>query len=125
MTAPRPRSTTLRTADTTPPQLVSYSFDFTNQRLSKVQLVRIWQSLPRRLAGFGSLGIETAAVREGAGGIVNASTLVPVVDDDRIDEVVQVALPDTNVDVDALSLHPPHPTPWCAWSSPRSSAPCS
>lgn len=78
-------------------------------RRSRVQLVSIEEPLIRRLLGFGSIHVETAAARAGAGGVESAEAVVPVVDRDRVSEVLRAALPDLDVDLETAVLHPPHP----------------
>jgi len=78
-------------------------------KLHKVQLLLVSQPLLRRLAGFGSLHIETAAAREEGGGVVAAATTVPVVESVDIDRVVRTALPSADIAVADGTFHRPHP----------------
>lgn len=78
-------------------------------RLEKVQLVQVVQPLIRRIVGFGSVYVETAAARQGQGGVVNASTIVPVVNNDRLDDVLRATLPEADLAVDGTVLLRPHP----------------
>jgi putative membrane protein len=86
---------------------------FTTRRLelplSKVQLVMTSETLPRRWLGFGSLTLETAAPRSGAGGTERRAALVPYVPRERLAELARVAIPDLDVDPWTATLHPPHP----------------
>lgn len=77
--------------------------------LGKVQLVTVSEPLLRRLLGFGSVHIETAAARSEQGGVAHAEAMAPYVDADRFAEVVAAALPQLDVDFAALELRPPHP----------------
>lgn len=78
-------------------------------RLHKVQLVLVTQPLVRRVAGFGSVHVETAAAREDAGGVVAAQTTIPVVDTPDLDAVIAAALPESDVAVGEVELQRPHP----------------
>lgn len=75
---------------------------------NRVQLVSIEEPFLRRLLGFGSIHIETAAARAGAGGIESAEAVIPVVDHRSFSEIVHAALPDLDVALDKADLHPPH-----------------
>lgn len=76
--------------------------------LRKVQVVFTSETLIRRWMGIGSLTIETAAARSGEGGTERRAALVPVVDHDRLPELVREAVPDLDVDPWTTPLHPPH-----------------
>ena len=93
--------------------LVSEEGLFTLRRvelpLSKVQLVTITEPILRRVLGFGSVHIETAAAREDKGGVQQSEAMVPVVRGSRFAEVVRAALPDLDVNLQRLQLNPPHP----------------
>lgn len=78
-------------------------------RLSKVQLVLVNQTLPRRVAGFASVQIETAATRDAGGAEGGAQAFVPVVDTDDLDRVVAIALPHADVKVHDSRTRRPHP----------------
>lgn len=75
-------------------------------RPDKVQVVSVVEPWLRRLLGFGSVQIETAAA-SGEGGTRVAEAMVPVVARDRLAEVVTGILP-VPVALDA-ELRPPHP----------------
>lgn len=75
----------------------------------KVQLVTIREPWLRRLLGFGSIHVETAAAREDAGGTVSAEAVVPLVDHEAFGEVLRHVLPLAPAELLALELHPPHP----------------
>lgn len=77
--------------------------------LAKVQLVTVTEPLLRRLLGFGSVHIETAAARAEQGGVAQAEAMAPYVDRDHFAQVVRAALPQLDVDLASLDLHPPHP----------------
>ncbi len=77
-------------------------------RLHKVQLVLVTQPLIRRLAGFGSVHVETAAAREDAGGVVAAQTTIPVVEAPDLDAVIAAALPEADVAIGDVELRRPH-----------------
>lgn len=75
----------------------------------KVQLVSVDQPWLQRLAGFASLRVETAALRDQQDGTQQAEAHVPVVWDDLLPELVARALPVGVLDLDALPWRPPHP----------------
>jgi len=77
--------------------------------LRKIQLVTVREPLLRRLVGFGSVYIETAAAREQAGGTVSAEAMVPVVEAGRLGEVVHRTIPAAEPDLWERVLRPPHP----------------
>ncbi len=76
--------------------------------LSKIQLVVHVEPMVRRLAGFGSLTIETASARQEGDGLERAETLVPYVGRDEVVPVLRAALPDAP-DPSEVPLRPPHP----------------
>ncbi len=86
---------------------------FTKRRvelsLSKVQLVTVFEPLLRRLAGFGSVQIETAAAREGGDGTQRSEAVVPVVDADGLYQVVDRAVHLGPLELGTATLHPPDP----------------
>jgi len=94
-----------------PGSLIAEEGLFTRRRVElserKVQLVTLQQSLIRRALGFGTLQLETAAVREESGGTQTAEAVVPVLPDADIARVLRSTLPDAP-DLDTLSLQPPH-----------------
>jgi putative membrane protein len=93
-------------------RLVAEEGLFTRRRVElavdKVQLVTLSEPIVRRWLGFGSIYIETAALREGTGGTATSEAVIPVLDVDRHAELVRVALPDAP-DLTTLVLSPPHP----------------
>ena len=78
-------------------------------RRSRIQLISVEEPVLRRLMGFGSVHIETAAVRAGAGGLESAEAMVPVVERQQISRIVRAALPDFAIDLERVALQPPHP----------------
>lgn len=78
-------------------------------RTRRVQIVRLEEPFLRRMLGFGSLHIETAAARMGAGGVESAEAVVPVVDREVLGAVITAALPDLDTDITRVELNPPHP----------------
>ncbi|MEZ4316738.1 MAG: PH domain-containing protein [Myxococcota bacterium] len=91
--------------------LVSEEGLFTRRRVelsgAKIQLVTLSQSVLRRMLGFGTLQLETAAARE-EGGTQTAEAVIPVLPDDRVATVLRAALPDAP-DLAGLPMSPPHP----------------
>ncbi len=94
-------------------RLVAVEGLFTRRRvelpLSKVQRVAVREPLVRRLLGFGSVLVETAAAREQGDGTYRAEAVVPVVERDAIGAVVRRALPAGPSTLHALPFRPPHP----------------
>lgn len=86
---------------------------FTRRRvelpLGKVQVVTVVEPWLRRAVGVGSVHIETAAAREGGGGTQRAEAMVPLVERDGFQRVVQAAIPALDVPLDDAPLRPPHP----------------
>lgn len=86
---------------------------FTRRRvelpLGKVQVVTVSEPLLRRLVGFSSIHIETAAAREGGGGTQRAEAMVPVVERPAVQRVVRAAIPALDLDLHGAVLRPPHP----------------
>lgn len=82
--------------------LVVESGLFTRRRLElplrKVQVVESRASLIRRLIGFGSVTIETAAARSGQGGTERRAAITPVVPLAEIAGLARLAIPDLDVD---------------------------
>ncbi|MFT4621901.1 MAG: putative membrane protein [Myxococcota bacterium] len=76
--------------------------------LRKLQVVTVTEPWLRRLVGMGTVHLETAAAREGGDGTANAEAMVPMVPRAAIQGVVRVALPALDVDLDTVTLHPPH-----------------
>lgn len=95
-------------------RLVAEEGLFTRRRVElpthKVQLVMLRESLVRRLLGFGTLHVETAAAREEGGGTQHAEAVVPVVPTDELAAVLDHALPDLPPDLHALPFEAPHPS---------------
>jgi putative membrane protein len=93
-------------------RLVAEEGLFTRRRvelpLRKVQLVMLREPVVRRLLGFGSVHIETAAAREEGGGTQRAEAVVPVVETRALSTVLRHAVPEAP-DVHTLSFTPPHP----------------
>lgn len=75
--------------------------------LAKVQLVTVREPWLRRLVGFGSVHVETAAARQ-EGGTQAAEAVVPVVSRERIGEIVGRAIPGIGAGWD-VGLRPAHP----------------
>ncbi|TNE85083.1 MAG: hypothetical protein EP330_27155 [Deltaproteobacteria bacterium] len=78
-------------------------------RQRRVQLVTVEEPLLRRILGFGSVHIETAAARTGEGGVEASEAVIPVVDREVMGDVLRAALPDLDVDLEQASFQPPHP----------------
>jgi putative membrane protein len=78
-------------------------------RPSKVQLVTVLEPVLRRLAGFASISIETAAAREGGDGTQRSEAVVPFVSGPALRGVIEAALPAGGVDPGTAELLPPHP----------------
>jgi putative membrane protein len=76
--------------------------------VDKVQLVAVREPLLRRLAGFGSVLVETAAARAGSGGTQRAEALVPVVLPGSFQHIIRQAIPTLDVTLHDLVLRPPH-----------------
>lgn len=74
----------------------------------KVQVAMVSAPVLRRLAGFATLRLETAAARQERGGVVTAVAVAPVVDAEELDAVVRRAIPEVDVSVLARDLEPPH-----------------
>lgn len=75
-------------------------------KIRKVQRVILSASWLRRLLGFGSVSIETAA-SGGPAGLQRAITVVPVVHDDEVDALVRRALPEADVPLGSEELRRP------------------
>jgi putative membrane protein len=86
----------------------------TELRRSKVQIATWLEPLVLRLAGLGSVQIETAAAREAGSGTERAEAVVPVVDPASAALVLRTAL-GSELDPTALPLTAPHP--WARWSA--------
>jgi putative membrane protein len=81
---------------------------FTRRRIEismrKVQLVDVVQPALRRAVGLSSVLIETAAAREGGDGTSRAEAIVPVLDEQGVDELLQRLLPVAGLRSGALPL---------------------
>ena len=95
----------------TPTSIIATEGLFTRRRVElptdKVQLVTVSEPILRRWAGFGTIHIQTAAARSEGGGVQNAEAMIPVVDRTRLYEVVRLAVPALNIDLDNIQLKPP------------------
>ncbi|MBX2797263.1 MAG: PH domain-containing protein [Myxococcales bacterium] len=78
-------------------------------RNTKVQLVTVLEPVLRRLSGFASVSIETAAAREGGDGTQRSEALVPYVAHADVQHVVGAAVELGSVDPMTAQLTPPHP----------------
>jgi putative membrane protein len=76
-------------------------------RVRKVQRVTLRATWLRRLLGFGSVTIETAAAGAGSGGVQQASAMVPVVGEDEVDTLVRHAMPEADVPLASEALRRP------------------
>jgi putative membrane protein len=96
-----------------PDELITEEGLFTRRRVEiprgKVQLLRIDETLLRRLMGYGSLLIETAAIGVGDGRSRASEGLVPMVPQERLAELCRAALPALAVDPWTTPLQPAHP----------------
>lgn len=77
-------------------------------RASKVQLIGLDETWPRRMSGFGTVRVETAASTLGEGGTRVAEAVIPVVPAERFAEVIG-AISGIGVDVAAIAWQAPHP----------------
>lgn len=76
---------------------------------SRIQLLVHHEPLLRRLAGFGSVWIDTAAMRRGAVAAARAEAFIPVVEHRKVDKLVASTLTEMDLE-DAISkLASPHP----------------
>lgn len=80
-------------------------------RMGKVQLVTVLEPVLRRLAGFSSVSIETAAAQEGGDGTQRSEALIPHVAPRDVAALVAAAMPSVDASSDPLArpLRPPHP----------------
>jgi len=76
--------------------------------LAKVQLARVEESPLRRLMGFGTLSVETAALGPVTEGPPPAELEVPLVERERLGEMIRLPFPHVHVDPWAVRLHRPH-----------------
>ncbi len=77
--------------------------------LRKVQIVQVVEPLLRRLMGYGTMLVETAALGFADGQVRQAEGVVPMVDREALPAVVRAASPLVDVDAWAMPLHPAHP----------------
>lgn len=93
--------------------LVAQQGFFTRRRITltrrKVQVIQVVEPWLRRLAGFASVQVETAAARGGGGGTERSHAMVPVVRPQAVEPLVRRVLPALDVPVDGSGLYPPHP----------------
>jgi len=85
---------------------------FTRRRvelpIDKVQLVTVSEPWLRRLFGFGSLQIETAAIRDAGSGTQRSEAMVPVVAQAELYRLLNEAVP-IDADLGAAEFRRPHP----------------
>lgn len=77
--------------------------------LRKVQIVQVVEPLLRRLMGYGSVLIETAALGFADGQVRQAEGVVPMVPHEELPGIVRAAAPLTDVDPWRMPLLPAHP----------------
>ena len=77
--------------------------------LAKVQLARVEESPLRRLMGFGVLSVETAALGPVTDGPPPAELEVPLVERERLGEMIRLPFPGVYIDPWSIRLHHPHP----------------
>jgi len=77
--------------------------------LSKVQLLTAEEPLLRRLMGYGTLSIETAALSFDEGRARQAEATLPMVASDRLGETLRMAAPAVRIDPWRDELLRPHP----------------
>jgi putative membrane protein len=77
--------------------------------LRKVQIVQVVEPLLRRLMGYGSVLIETAALGFADGRVRQAEGVVPMVAHEELPGIVRAAAPLTDVDPWTMALLPAHP----------------
>lgn len=76
--------------------------------LEKVQLVRVDEPLTRRLMGYGTVLVETAALGFADGELRQAEGVVPMVAQDKLPALVHAAAPRISADPWSMELRPPH-----------------
>ncbi len=81
----------------------------TELRLGKVQCITVAEPILRRIAGFASVWIETAAAREGGDGTQRSEAIVPYADPPLVQRVAAATLPLDGLDPLTPPLLPPHP----------------
>ena len=77
--------------------------------LRKVQIVQVVEPLLRRLMGYGSVLVETAALGFADGQLRQAEGVVPMVEHEELPGIVRAAAPLTDVDPWNMTLMPAHP----------------
>lgn len=77
--------------------------------LRKVQIVQVVEPLLRRLMGYGSVLVETAALGFADGQVRQAEGVVPMVPHEDLPGIVRAAAPLTDVDPWQMPLLPAHP----------------
>lgn len=75
----------------------------------KVQIVQVVEPLLRRLMGYGSVLVETAALGFADGQVRQAEGVVPMVAHEELPGIVRAAAPLTDVDPWQMTLLPAHP----------------
>ena len=75
----------------------------------RVQAVSFKEPVLRRLLGFGTLSVDTAATREAVGGTQLAEAVVPVLTPDAAQSLLQRLFPGLLGALDGTGLTPPHP----------------
>lgn len=75
----------------------------------RVQAVSYREPLLRRWLGFGTLAVDTAANREGAGGTQLAEAVIPVVPRDEAPGLLSRLFPSMRGTLSDAELRPPHP----------------
>lgn len=76
--------------------------------LEKVQLIRVDEPLTRRLMGYGTVLIETAALGFADGELRQAEGVVPMVAQNKLPSLVHAAAPRISADPWSMELRPPH-----------------
>lgn len=75
----------------------------------KIQLLLYAEPFLRRLFGFGSMRIETAAAGSERAGVQRAEAFLPVVEPEQLDRLAQHAVPGVCLDPGQLTLEKPAP----------------
>lgn len=76
---------------------------------SRIQLLVHHEPLLRRLAGFGSVWIDTAAMRRGSVASARAEAFIPVVEHPDVHKLVAATLTEMTLNDAVSQLAPPHP----------------
>ena len=94
-------------------QLIAQEGLLTKRRIeihrNRVQLLVHNEPFLRRLAGFGSLWIDTAAIRRGSHAAARAEAFIPVVERPDVHDLVSRTLPRMQLEEALLDLKSPHP----------------